>query len=84
MRGSLQALGLVAASGLYQRPDQYGLVAVGSRGYDVDGAAYQLLDAVHVGPRLSGHGAMERAIGDMKKIYDGQVVFSDELMSFDL
>jgi len=47
-------------------------------------AGVKKLVLVHVGPRLSEHGAMERAIGDMKKIYDGQLVFSDELMSFDL
>ena len=39
---------------------------------------------VHVGPHLSSHGPMEQGIGDVKAIYDGEVVFSDELMSFDV
>ena len=39
---------------------------------------------VHVGPHLSEHGPMEQGIGDVKAIFDGEVVFSDELMSFDV
>ena len=39
---------------------------------------------VHVGPNLSTHGPMEKGIGDIKSIYDGEVIFSDELMSFDV
>ena len=39
------------------------------------------LALVHVGPHLSRHGPMEKGIGDIKGIYDGQVVFTDELMS---
>jgi hypothetical protein len=35
---------------------------------------------VHVGPHLAGHGPMEKGIGDISRIYDGQVVFSEELM----
>jgi ribonuclease BN (tRNA processing enzyme) len=39
---------------------------------------------VHVGPNLSTHGPMEKGIGDIKSLYDGEVIFSDELMSFDV
>ena len=39
---------------------------------------------VHVGPHLSRHGPMEKGVGDIKKLYDGELVFSDELMSFEV
>ncbi len=39
---------------------------------------------VHVGPSLSSHGPMEKGIGDIKRVYDGAVVFSDELMSVEV
>ena len=35
---------------------------------------------VHIGPHLSGHGPMEKGIGDIRRIYDGQLIFSEELM----
>ncbi len=38
----------------------------------------------HVGPHLSRHGPMEKGIGDVKRIYDGQVIFSEELLSFEV
>ena len=38
----------------------------------------------HIGPHLSQHGPMEKGIGDVKKIYDGQVLFSEELLSFEV
>ena len=47
-------------------------------------AGVKKLALVHIGPHLSGHGAMEKGIGDVKQIYDGELLFTDELMSFDL
>ena len=47
-------------------------------------AAVKRLVLVHVGPHLAGHGPMEKGIGDIRKFYDGEVIFSDELMSFDV
>ena len=47
-------------------------------------AGVKKLVLVHIGPNLSGHGVMEKGIGDIKKIYDGDLIFSDELMSFDV
>ncbi|HYU18181.1 MAG TPA: MBL fold metallo-hydrolase [Chloroflexota bacterium] len=38
----------------------------------------------HMGPRLSTHGPLEKGIGDVKRIYDGEVLFAEELMSVDL
>ena len=38
----------------------------------------------HMGPHLSSHGPLEKGIGDVKRIYDGEVVYSEELMAFDL
>ena len=47
-------------------------------------AGVKKLVLVHVGPHLSKHGPMEKGIGDIKRIYDGELLFSDELMAFDV
>ena len=47
-------------------------------------AGVKKLVLVHVGPNLSDSGVMDKAIGDIKRIYGGQLVFSEELMSFDI
>ena len=47
-------------------------------------AGVKKLVVVHVGPHLSGHGPMEKGIGDIKGIYEGELLFSDELMSFEV
>ena len=47
-------------------------------------AGVKKLALVHIGPHLSGHGPMEKGIGDVKRIYDGALLFTDELMSFEL
>ena len=39
---------------------------------------------VHVGPNLSQHQVMEKGIDDVSRIYDGEVVFSEELMAVDV
>ena len=47
-------------------------------------AGVKKLVLVHVGPHLSGHGAMEKGIGDVRRIYDGQLIFSEELMRIEV
>ena len=47
-------------------------------------AGVKKLVLVHIGPHLSGHGPMEKGVGDIKRIYDGELIFSDELMSIDV
>jgi len=44
-------------------------------------AGVKQLVLVHIGPHLAAHGPMEQGIGDVRKIYDGQIIFADELMS---
>ena len=43
-------------------------------------AGVKRLVLVHVGPHLASHGPMEKGIGDVRKIYDGEIIFADELM----
>ena len=43
-------------------------------------AGVKKLVLVHVGPHLSSHGPMEKGIGDIRRIYDGEIIFSEELM----
>ena len=47
-------------------------------------AGVKKLVLVHVGPNLAHHGTMEKGIGDIKKLYDGELVFSDELLVVDV
>ncbi len=47
-------------------------------------AGVKKLVLVHIGPNLSRHGPMEKGIGDVRKLYDGQVLFSEELMALEL
>ncbi len=47
-------------------------------------AGVKRLVLVHVGPNLAGHGTMEKGIGDVKKAYDGELVFSDEMMALEV
>lgn len=47
-------------------------------------AGVKKLVLVHVGPHLSGHGPMEKGIGDVRRIYDGEIIFSEELMRIPL
>jgi len=45
-------------------------------------AGVKKLVLVHIGPDLARHCDMEKGIGDVKKLYDGDVVFAEELLSF--
>lgn len=47
-------------------------------------AEVKKLVLVHVGPHLAAHGPMERGIGSVRKIYDGELIFADELMALRL
>ena len=47
-------------------------------------AGVKKLVLVHTGPNLCEHGAMEKGIGDIKKIYDGELVFGEEHMVMDM
>lgn len=43
-------------------------------------AQVRKLVLVHVGARLATHGPMEKAIGDIRKIFSGEVIFGEELL----
>ena len=47
-------------------------------------AGVKKLVLAHIGPELAQHEDMEKGIGDVKKIYDGEIVFAEELMSFSM
>ena len=47
-------------------------------------AGVKKLVLTHVGPHLSEHGPMEKGIGDIEEIYDGEILFSEELMRIDV
>ena len=47
-------------------------------------AGVKRLAVVHIGPHLATHGPMEKGIGDMRAIYDGNLIFADELSTLEL
>ncbi len=47
-------------------------------------AGVKKLALVHVGHNLSGMGVREKGIGDAKKLFDGELIFTDELMHLDI
>jgi len=44
-------------------------------------AGIKRLILVHIGAHLATHGPMEKGIGDMRRVYNGEVIFAEELMS---
>jgi ribonuclease Z len=47
-------------------------------------AGVKRLVLVHIGPHLAQHGPMEKGIGDVGRLYEGEVVFAEELMTLRL
>jgi ribonuclease Z len=43
-------------------------------------AGVKTLVLVHVGPHLATHGPMEKGIGDVRRVFEGQIIFAEELM----
>jgi len=44
-------------------------------------AGVKKLVLVHIGPHLAAHGPMEKGIGDVRHVFDGELIFAEELMS---
>jgi ribonuclease Z len=47
-------------------------------------AGVRRLVLVHIGPDLAQHGPMEKGIGDVRRVFEGEVIFADELMTLPL
>jgi ribonuclease Z len=47
-------------------------------------AGVKKLVLTHMGPRIAAHGVLEQAIGDVRKLFDGQVIFAEELLVIDV
>lgn len=47
-------------------------------------AGVRRLVLVHIGPHLAAPGIREKGIGDVRRLYEGEVVFADELMTLRL
>ena len=47
-------------------------------------AGVKRLVLVHTGPHLSSHGPMEKGIGDVRSLYQGEVIFAEEMMCLEL
>jgi ribonuclease Z len=47
-------------------------------------AGVKRLVLVHMGPHVSSHGPLEKGLGDIARIYDGEVIYAEELMRLPL
>ena len=47
-------------------------------------AGVKKLVLAHLGPNLTRHPVMEKGIGQVKSHYEGELIFSDELMVVDV
>ncbi len=47
-------------------------------------AGVKKLLLAHIGPHLAQHGVMEKGIGDVRRIFGGEVVFTEEIMTVDV
>lgn len=69
---------------MLEQGEQHGVTGTMGAARMAQEAGVKRLALVHVGPYLARHPIMEKGIGDAKKIYDGELIFSDELMSFEV
>ena len=60
---------------------QCGTVAAGKMAQD---AGVERLALVNIGPRLARHGGMEAGIGDISQVFDGEIIFTHEIMEISL
>lgn len=60
--------------------ENYGQCGTTGAAHMAQEAGVKNLVLVHVGPHLAGHGPMESGIGDIRRIYDGEIIFSEEVM----
>lgn len=47
-------------------------------------AGVQKLVLVHMGPHVSAHGPLEKGLGEIAALYDGEVVFGEGVMRIEL
>jgi ribonuclease Z len=59
---------------------QMGTLAAGGLAQD---AGVRNLVLVHTGPQLARPGSIERAVGDIREIYKGQVYFGQDVLALD-
>ena len=64
--------------------DEHGMCGTVEAAQMAQEAGVKKLVLVHVGPELARHVDMEKGIGDIRAVYDGEVIFSEELMSFEV
>jgi ribonuclease BN (tRNA processing enzyme) len=38
----------------------------------------------HIGPHLASHGPLEKGIGDVRRVFGGEIVFAEELLRLEL
>jgi ribonuclease Z len=47
-------------------------------------AGVKTLVLSHMGPRISSHGPLENGLGDIRQVFDGRVIFAEELLALDV
>ena len=64
-----------------ESPGQTGTTAAARMAQE---AGVKELVLVHMGKNISSHGVLEKGLGDIHRIYNGRVIFAEELMKLDL
>jgi ribonuclease BN (tRNA processing enzyme) len=49
-----------------------------------EAAGVKKLILVHMGANISKHGPLEKGLGDIREVYNGQVIYAEELMSIEV
>ena len=64
--------------------EAYGQCGTTGAGRMAEAAGVKKLVLVHMGPNISKHGPLEKGIGDIREVYNGQVIYAEELMKLDI
>lgn len=64
--------------------ESFGQCGTTGAGRMAEAAGVKKLVLVHMGPHISQHGPLEKGIGDIREVYNGQVVYAEELMKLDV
>ncbi|MCE2407558.1 MAG: hypothetical protein J4G19_08665, partial [Pseudomonadales bacterium] len=62
----------------------YGQTGTISAARMAQSANVKTLVLIHMGHHITQHGPLEKALGDIRQHYSGQVIFSEELMELDV
>ena len=64
--------------------ESYGQCGTTGAGRMAEAAGVKKLVLVHMGPHIAQHGPLEKGLGDIREVYNGQVIYAEELMKLEV